>query len=275
MRDGRVYLIDPFFVQVRPSPWRQAVDLANMMLVLAVRSDPNRVYQHALKYFTPDEIGEAFAATRGVASPTQLRTAMKEDGRDLLSSFRELAPERRRIAIQRWNPRRFMLALVVLLVFLFAGTQTVGLLSPVQELPIDQPAECGTAATVILMAQAVPSAKWIPCIASLPSGWSFGQAPVHNGRGRFWLNSDRAGHRAVVVTLTARCEVSSAREDVRVDRFPGGCATYDFNFDASDSSVLLAEVDAALDYTSRASLIAHVDEEFVLKLCGRGVSCPG
>ena len=34
---GELKLIDVFFVQVRPSPWRQAVDLANMMLVLALR----------------------------------------------------------------------------------------------------------------------------------------------------------------------------------------------------------------------------------------------
>ena len=40
VRDGRVLLVDAFFVQVRPSPWRQAVDLGNMMLVLAVGSDP-------------------------------------------------------------------------------------------------------------------------------------------------------------------------------------------------------------------------------------------
>ena len=40
VRDGRVLLVDAFFVQVRPSPWRQAVDLGNMMLVLAVKSDP-------------------------------------------------------------------------------------------------------------------------------------------------------------------------------------------------------------------------------------------
>ena len=39
VRDGHVMLIDVAFVQVRPSPWRQAVDLANMMLVLAVRTD--------------------------------------------------------------------------------------------------------------------------------------------------------------------------------------------------------------------------------------------
>jgi hypothetical protein len=78
VRSGELLLIDVAFAQVLPSPWRQAVDLGNMMLVLAVRSDPQRVYQHALRYFTPDELAEAFAATRGVASPTQLRAFMKK-----------------------------------------------------------------------------------------------------------------------------------------------------------------------------------------------------
>ena len=91
-RTGTSQLIDVAFAQVRPSPWRQAVDLANMMLVLAVRTDAERVYERALQFFTPDEIGEAFAAARGVASPTQLRTVMKQDGRDLLAQFRALAP---------------------------------------------------------------------------------------------------------------------------------------------------------------------------------------
>ena len=40
VRDGRMLLIDVAFVQARPSPWRQAVDLANMMLCLALRSSP-------------------------------------------------------------------------------------------------------------------------------------------------------------------------------------------------------------------------------------------
>ena len=92
VRDGHVLIIDVAFAQVRPSPWREAIDLANMMLVLAVRTDAERVYQRALRFFTPDEIAEAFAAARGVASPTQLRTAMKEDGRDLVAQFRALAP---------------------------------------------------------------------------------------------------------------------------------------------------------------------------------------
>jgi tRNA A-37 threonylcarbamoyl transferase component Bud32/membrane-associated phospholipid phosphatase len=116
VRDGRVLLVDAFFVQVRPSPWRQAVDLANMMLVLAMRTDAERVYRHALEHFSADEIAEAFAATRGVASPTQLRAALKQDGRDLLREFRALAPARRPVAIQHWSVRRVALGLLMLVV---------------------------------------------------------------------------------------------------------------------------------------------------------------
>jgi tRNA A-37 threonylcarbamoyl transferase component Bud32/membrane-associated phospholipid phosphatase len=111
VRDGKVLLIDVFFVQVRPSPWRQAVDLANMMLVLALRSDSERVYRAALRCFTEDDIAEAFAATRGVATPTQLRVALKRDGRDLPGRFRAMAPGREPVAIQRWSARRVSLAL--------------------------------------------------------------------------------------------------------------------------------------------------------------------
>jgi tRNA A-37 threonylcarbamoyl transferase component Bud32/membrane-associated phospholipid phosphatase len=114
VRDGTVLLVDAFFVQVRPSPWRQAVDLANMMLCLAVRTDAERVYRRALRYFTQDEIAEAFAATRGVASPTQLRHVLKQDGRDLVAEFRALAPERRPMAIQHWSLRRVGLSLLML-----------------------------------------------------------------------------------------------------------------------------------------------------------------
>ena len=122
VQNDELRLIDVFFVQVRPSPWRQAVDLANMMMVLALRTDAPRVYEHALRYFTPDEIGEAFAATRGVASPTQLRSLMKQHGVDLLAEFRELAPPHPSIRIQRWSVRRVVLTLwVLLLAFLAVG----------------------------------------------------------------------------------------------------------------------------------------------------------
>src|SRR5919198_2509806 len=37
VRDGHLLLIDVAFVEARPTPWRQAVDLANMMLCLGLR----------------------------------------------------------------------------------------------------------------------------------------------------------------------------------------------------------------------------------------------
>ena len=115
VKEGRLYLIDVAFGQIRPSPWRQAVDLANMMIVLALRTDPDRVYERALKFFTPEEIAEAFAATQGLTIPSQSRDMMKEEKRkDIIDRFRELAPPRRRISIQRWSLRRVGLTLSVL-----------------------------------------------------------------------------------------------------------------------------------------------------------------
>jgi tRNA A-37 threonylcarbamoyl transferase component Bud32 len=106
VRDHRIALIDVAFGEVRPSAWRQAVDLANMMLVLALRTDAERVYARALELFTPDDIAEAFAATRGLTVPSQLRSMMKADGRDLIAEFRALAPPHTPIRIQRWSVRR-------------------------------------------------------------------------------------------------------------------------------------------------------------------------
>jgi len=123
VRDGKIMLIDLAFGEIRPSPWRQAVDLANMMLVLAMRSDPDRVYGRALQFFSADEIAEAFAATRGATLPSQSRSmlrALKKDGRNLIGRFRELAPARRKVGIQRWSVRRVAIALSVLVGLLIA-----------------------------------------------------------------------------------------------------------------------------------------------------------
>jgi serine/threonine protein kinase len=120
VRSGELLLIDVAFAEVRPSPWRQAVDLGNMMLLLALRSGPQRVYRRALAYFTPGELSEAFAATCGVASPTQLRALIRRDPRDLLGQFRALAPPRKPIIMQRWSARRVALAAAAIAIILFA-----------------------------------------------------------------------------------------------------------------------------------------------------------
>src|SRR5580704_14515945 len=182
VRAGQLLLIDVAFAQVRPSPWRQAVDLGNMMLVLAVRADPARVYQQALNYFTAAELGEAFAATRGVASPTQLRAFMKRDPRDLLGEFRKLAPQRQPIVLQRWSIRRVALAVAMLALITAAVGETGDAFFPAaRNLGVHAPA-CGTGHSMILSAQAVPSAALLPCIAALPSGWSIGGADIASGK---------------------------------------------------------------------------------------------
>jgi hypothetical protein len=86
-----------------------------MLLVLALRSEPGLVYQRALRQFTVEEIGEAFAATRGLTMPSQLRRMLRAQGRDLHAEFLRLLPSRPRpIAIQRFSPRRIGLTLAVL-----------------------------------------------------------------------------------------------------------------------------------------------------------------
>ena len=111
--DGHLQLIDVSGLEVRPSPWRQAVDLANMMLVMALRTDPERVYAAATERFTPDDVAEAFAAAQGMAIPTELQRYLKEDPRDLVGTFRALAPARPPISIQRWSARRLGLTVAV------------------------------------------------------------------------------------------------------------------------------------------------------------------
>jgi tRNA A-37 threonylcarbamoyl transferase component Bud32/membrane-associated phospholipid phosphatase len=131
VRGGKVLLIDVAFAEVRPSPWRQAVDLANMMLVLALQSDPETVYKRALRLFTPDEIAEAFAATRGLTLTSQLRARLRQDGRDLITKFRELAPDREPIKIQRWSVRRVALTAAVLIAGVVSLALTLSLFAQV------------------------------------------------------------------------------------------------------------------------------------------------
>lgn len=134
VRDGKVLLIDLAFATVRPSPWRQAVDLTNMMLTLALRSSAEQVYERALLLFSPGEIAEALAASRSVTIPSQLRQRLASDGRNLLGRLRQLAPQRPPIAIQRWSIRRIGLFLGVLAAVAFAlglfaaSLRTTGLL---------------------------------------------------------------------------------------------------------------------------------------------------
>ena len=310
VRGGQLLLIDVAFAQVRPSPWRQAVDLGNMMLVLAVRTDPARVYRQALNYFTEAELAEAFAATRGVASPTQLRAFMKRDPRDLLAEFRKLAPQRRPIVLQRWSVRRVSLAAVMLAIFVVPAVFGINLLLPASDPGVHAP-DCGTGHTMFLAAQAVPSAAFLPCINALPPGWTTVNAEIASGQASFELDSGSLAVgggvqfvpggleelQTMTITLTATCDLAGARQipsgqpgmrrferppslvpgysDVRYDVFPGGCVTYRFVLAPGASPALATTVGSAVAFLPRSELVGYIRRTEGLALCGRGAACPG
>jgi membrane-associated phospholipid phosphatase/tRNA A-37 threonylcarbamoyl transferase component Bud32 len=279
VRDGRLLLIDVAFVEVRPTPWRQAVDLANMMLCLALRSSPQRVYQRALHQFNVEEISEGFAAARGLALPSQLRRMLKEQGRDVHGQFLQLLPQRPRpIRIQRWSARRIgLLLLVAPLAVALVPTVRVVLFNHdpnttrLQIFNLD----CADPEPLWLQAQAVPSASLVPCVELLP-GWRMLGANARNGWSGFTLDHDRAGNRAVVVRLTPACdpggatEMPSQRPGVRhyeqterttdrfvatwYDQFPGGCATSRLDSTSDVDGTFAAEAARVLGFAPRQAL---------------------
>jgi tRNA A-37 threonylcarbamoyl transferase component Bud32/membrane-associated phospholipid phosphatase len=304
VRDGRVHIIDVAFGEVRPSPWRQAVDLANMMLILALRSDPEHIYTRALRLFSSGDIAEAFSATRSVTMPSQSRSMLRKDRRDLVAQFRELAPRRARISIQRWSWRRVALTACVVLAAVVGSQVAVvnlrgeGVLggfrgSSASYSVVTKAPECerGNGEQLVLEAQSVPSASLVPCIEALPEGWSFHTLLVRDGSSRLTMLSDRTGTRSVEVTLTRRCDVSEATStpsdhdgarrydtaDIRAERyseiryyvFPGGCASHHFRLPTGPeetASVIASKLALSLDFESHRSVATNYFEETGLKL---------
>ena len=268
--DDDLKVIDVFFVQVRPSPWRQAVDLANMMLVLALRSDAETVYRHALNYFTPDELAEAFAAARGVASPTQLHAYLKRDGRDLLAQFRAMTPQRKPISVQRWSVRRVLLIVVTLLVVVFTVMTGIQLFLPNKE-QIEAPI-CGVNRAMYLMAQAVPTAEQLPCIEEVPIGWSVETATARDGKALFALSVGTPDSRPVVtVTLTEACPPGQpGTQQIEAE---GGCVSYSSRLPVGTLRVPSFIVGEGLSFMARSELADALAADEDLKLCGAGVNC--
>jgi tRNA A-37 threonylcarbamoyl transferase component Bud32 len=281
VREGRLYLIDVFFAEIHPSPWRQAVDLANMLLCLALRSSPEQVYQRTLRQFSVAEVTEAFAAARGLALPSQLRRMMRDQGRDLAAEFVRLLPAPPRpISVQRWSARRVALLVLVVLALIPAV--------PMAWAFAQSSANPGGAAIVTgangsctqleelwLQAQSVPSASRIPCVRAFPDGM-LGALRVRDGESVLELShasvdikigtggqpQANAEAGSVIIRLTAGCDrqmagtgqaiapgvrrfqiQESGRAPEVVDVLPGGCVTYRPGPDLGRSASLLDQAE--------------------------------
>ena len=280
VRDGRMFLIDVAFVEMRPTPWREAVDLANMMLCLALRSDPRLVYERALRQFSVEEITEAFAATRGLAMPSQLRHMLRAQGRDLHAEFLSLLPERPApISIQRFSLRRIGLALLVVCALLVAVPMLVSWAVQTDRVNTSlytSDIGCSDQEAPWLMAQAVPSATLVPCLQVAPPGWALNDVKAGSGFASIVFDIDRPQQvAAVTVELLPSCdlagatEVSSeqpgARRYIRIDRaaapdrvirsyaFQGGCITERFT-SADSPEDLASQASTAFGFVTRDQL---------------------
>jgi hypothetical protein len=140
----------------------------------------------------------------------------------------------------------------------------------------------GNVPPIVLMAQAVPTASLLPCIATLPAGVTFDALDTRSGLGRFWLNAGHEGRHAIRVTLTRDCVAvrGSAEQSpqpgvtryVQVDRagskyegdwfhvFPGGCVTYHFALHTKTGDASIAAISAGLSFVSRAAVARWVHD---------------
>jgi hypothetical protein len=137
---------------------------------------------------------------------------------------------------------------------------------------------------VVLMAQSVPSASWVPCLrTALPLGWGFQHLDARDTGARFWLNSDRDGPQAIEVSLDGSCdttgatEIPSDREGLRrFERvtlttprfegkryyvFDGGCITFVFHLTGESRGEPLALATQSIGVISREDLLAQVHDE--------------
>ena len=144
--------------------------------------------------------------------------------------------------------------------------------------------EDGTPANgVVLMAQAVRTAAWVPCLDTVPQGWHFEKFEVRDGSASFLLASDRFGDRAIAMRFAASCDTSGATE-VPSDRagmrrlervtsvqpqyvgrrfyeFDGGCISLLFSLSGKDRSEPLAVATQGIGTVAREDLQKLVHEE--------------
>ena len=136
---------------------------------------------------------------------------------------------------------------------------------------------------VVLLAQSVPSASWVPCLEVIPLGWDVAGLEATDEEARFWLDSNRDGVRAVEIRLDASCDAAGAtqipsdREGMqrweRVEQvtpeyvgtryylFPGGCISVVFRLSGENRAEPLGFATQGLGAVPRDAVRAAVREQ--------------
>ena len=129
----------------------------------------------------------------------------------------------------------------------------------------------------------------LPCIRSLPLGWSLSGATIVRGRATFellvmggdggngsiQLQVGQGGAApAVDVTLTPTCSPTNGDSTIKVVEVEGGCVTYRSSFPAGVGPVPSFDPGGGLSFVPRSQLVAFVDEDENLIPCGADAACP-
>jgi hypothetical protein len=157
---------------------------------------------------------------------------------------------------------------------------------------VDATPECQPGRRLAILAQAVPSASYVPCISDDESPWRFSSLTVEEGRARLSLVYIDPSGRSARVELTPSCDVGSLSPQptatepgvqrfvrtstltprlagVNLDRFEGGCVTTTFDLPRdADASERLLDLDTTVGLYPRDRLTRELDREYHLELDG-------
>ena len=185
------------------------------------------------------------------------------------------------------------------LILLACALSVVGSACTAGEVDSAEPGCRSRQSIFILIAQAVPTATLIPCIEGYPEGWTFGGSKTSNDDFRFFLDSDRAGFRAVEIILTASCDRGRAVEvlpapdeagtrrfeepielppNFRANRyytFPGGCIEVRYRFVGTADPALVLEADRILAFAERSLVVSAVAESGFIVCGAEAPPCAG
>jgi hypothetical protein len=135
---------------------------------------------------------------------------------------------------------------------------------------------------VVLMAQAVPSARFVPCVDAYPAGWTLASFDARTGKVVMTFDSDRAGLAALTVTFVGTCHpegstklsdelgVTDLREKVlgskpnykvrRYYTFRGGCMIFGLDFRSGTNPTLTTDPSVMVHLIERATIEAQVEK---------------
>jgi hypothetical protein len=136
-------------------------------------------------------------------------------------------------------------------------------------------------ATLVLLAQAVPTSTLLPCVATVPTGWSYAGGQTRDGEGTLRLLSSQGGAGIIDLVLTEACDPGDAPavpprpeelgarvydaptsldplRGVRYVVFEGGCASISYTFPTGIPAARALEATHAFSYVARADVVAAV-----------------